>query len=327
MPLETGEVYPEYSSLRADPMGAKALYESLEALPELSVSRLFKERAVLDAGDALVVLGVNPGGWTEIRQNVVTDYEKLLANGGRLVIAFLPVRMPSTAPSSSPVLKDRWHIGLRYRKRGEVTQPKEVGETLPRQSALYFEPGAEWRVLETAFGDPAAVERALGGGTIVLVADSFPLSNEGLRESRNAELIASMVGKARRVAFDENHFGVADTGSVGTLLRKYGLEGGVAALIVAAALFMWRSGSSFLPTRERAAEEAVAGRDAQEGLTSLLRRSVPESDLLNVCFAEWSRTAPAARKAAAVEAAITARKGRDVAEIYRAACFALKEKK
>src|SRR5437016_9305442 len=39
-PLETGEVYPAYSSLRSDPLGAKALYESLAALPDLTVERL-----------------------------------------------------------------------------------------------------------------------------------------------------------------------------------------------------------------------------------------------------------------------------------------------
>ena len=27
-PLETGAVYPEYSTLRVDPMGSKALYDS-----------------------------------------------------------------------------------------------------------------------------------------------------------------------------------------------------------------------------------------------------------------------------------------------------------
>ena len=139
-------------------------------------------------------------------------------------------------------------------------------------------------------------------------------------------MIARTIGGARRVEFDENHFGVSDTGSVGVLLRKYGLEGGVAVLLVAAALFMWRSASSFLPFQERPREEAVAGRDAQQGLTALLRRSVPEAELLDACYAEWMRTAPAARKAAAVEAAIAHGRGRSVAEIYRAACEALKKK-
>jgi hypothetical protein len=325
MPLETGEVYPEFSSLRADPLGAKALYESLEALPELSVSRLFKEASPLDAGGALLILGVNAASWAAIPQNAVTAYEKLLADGGRLVIAFLPVLPPSRPLSSSPVLKDRWNIRLSYRKPAAASG--SVRELLPRESALFFEPGAEWKILATGYGAPVMVERPLGHGSIVLIADSFPLSNEGLRESRNSEMIARMIGGARSVAFDENHFGVSDTGSVGVLLRKYGLEGGVAVLLLAAALFMWRSASSFLPLRERPREAAVAGRDAQEGLTSLLRRSVPEPELLDACFAEWSRTAPAARKAAAVEAAIAGGKGRDVAVIYRAACRALKEKK
>jgi hypothetical protein len=323
MPLETGEVYPEFSSLRADPRGAKALYESLEALPELSVSRAFKEQSTLDSGAALLMLGVSAGSWTEIPQNAVTAYEKLVAIGGRLVIAFLPARTPTKPPSPSPVLKDRWNIRLLYHKAEDGKTDAGEGQ----RSALYFEPGAEWHVLETGSGEPVAVERALGGGSIVLIADSVPLSNQGLREFRDTDLIARMIGGARRVEFDENHFGVSDTGSVGVLLRKYGLEGGVAVLLAAAALFMWRSASSFLPLRERAREEAVAGRDAQEGLTALLRRSVPEADLLAACYSEWSRTAPSARKAAAVEIAIAGAKGQGVTEIYRAACGALKEKK
>ena len=48
-PLQTGEVYPPFSSLRADPLGAKALYESLAALPDIQVDRLYKRRQKLDS--------------------------------------------------------------------------------------------------------------------------------------------------------------------------------------------------------------------------------------------------------------------------------------
>ena len=37
--FESGDVYPAYSSLRSDPLGTKALYESLENIASLSVSR------------------------------------------------------------------------------------------------------------------------------------------------------------------------------------------------------------------------------------------------------------------------------------------------
>ena len=46
-PLITGEVYPAYSSLRTDPLGAKALFESLSEQPGLEVARLYRARSPL----------------------------------------------------------------------------------------------------------------------------------------------------------------------------------------------------------------------------------------------------------------------------------------
>src|SRR5438445_12104910 len=37
--FDVGDVYPEYSSLRADPLGTMALCESLERMPGISVRR------------------------------------------------------------------------------------------------------------------------------------------------------------------------------------------------------------------------------------------------------------------------------------------------
>src|SRR5277367_1053567 len=77
-PLETGDVYPPYSSLRTDPLGAKALYESLDAAG-VAVDRLYKERAVLESpGDAMLVLGVDPAGWSTLRVKTLEEYEKLV---------------------------------------------------------------------------------------------------------------------------------------------------------------------------------------------------------------------------------------------------------
>src|SRR5579862_6010149 len=40
--FEAGDVYPPYSSLRSDPLGASALYESLAKLPGIKVDRDFR---------------------------------------------------------------------------------------------------------------------------------------------------------------------------------------------------------------------------------------------------------------------------------------------
>ena len=37
----TGDIYPPYSSLRADPVGTKALAEALDGLPKVEVRRNF----------------------------------------------------------------------------------------------------------------------------------------------------------------------------------------------------------------------------------------------------------------------------------------------
>src|SRR2546430_9161156 len=46
--FETGDIYPEYSSLRADPLGAKAFYESLDNL--LTVRRNYRPLAKIGDG-------------------------------------------------------------------------------------------------------------------------------------------------------------------------------------------------------------------------------------------------------------------------------------
>ena len=42
--FEQGDIYPAYSSLRADPLGTKVFYESLETLPGLSVAAIARAR-------------------------------------------------------------------------------------------------------------------------------------------------------------------------------------------------------------------------------------------------------------------------------------------
>jgi hypothetical protein len=323
-PLITGEVYPAYSSLRTDPLGAKALFESLSEQPGLAVSRLYRQRSPLDSETTLLILGVDSLVWTKSPQPVVDEYEKLVPKGGRIVIAFLPSAAPK-APPNAGAIEDRWHIRLRYRKASS----EEEGNTgaMPRESALYFEPGPEWRVLEEYQGNAAIVERDLRRGTLILVGDSFPLSNQGLSDSSDAALITQLIGPAKRVLFDENQFGVSETGSAAVLIRKYRLETAIGMLFAIAGLFIWHSSSSFLPPRADASVAPVSGRDLHDGLAALLRRNIPKSQLLPTCWKEWSRSAPQRGRAEAVQAEIQQWTGRDPAAGYRGICRVLTERK
>lgn len=278
-PLETGAAYPEYSTLRSDPLGAMALYESLGKI--LKVDRLYKSRMSRDPGPGttIFVLGVEPVGWSKIEMPTLKEYEELTGKGARLVIAFLPVLKPFAKDKEVHAVQERWHIRFNYKDL-----QNDDGDT-PKKTALEIKAGPEW----TAIAE-GAVEKKSGEGSVVLVADSYPLSNEGLREDRDSALIVALAGSAREIIFDENHFGVAETGSVTKLMRKYHLEGAVGVLVLVAGLFLWRSASSLLPSRAPRVEQAVTGRDSLEGMTALLRRGIAEKDLVRVCVEEWKKT-------------------------------------
>src|SRR2546423_3105348 len=75
--FEAGDVYPEYSSLRADPLGTMAFFESLEKLPGISVRRDFSAANVLPEGKdtAYLHLGADTYEWGSLPEEVFKEIE------------------------------------------------------------------------------------------------------------------------------------------------------------------------------------------------------------------------------------------------------------
>ncbi|MCE5326819.1 MAG: hypothetical protein LLG01_10410 [Planctomycetaceae bacterium] len=90
--LGRGDVYPPYSSYRADPMGIKALYDSFAALPGLSVSRNIDALERLGDGERkTMILAGESGNRFDGAQgaDAVEGLERFVNGGGRLVIALV----------------------------------------------------------------------------------------------------------------------------------------------------------------------------------------------------------------------------------------------
>ncbi len=90
--FETGDVYPPYSTLRADPLGASAIYESLDEVPGISVSRDFRPTDEMPEGKgtAYLHLACSRNDWDELDEDSFKEIETFVKAGGRLVIAFFP---------------------------------------------------------------------------------------------------------------------------------------------------------------------------------------------------------------------------------------------
>jgi hypothetical protein len=180
-------------------------------------------------------------------------------------------------------------------KADAVLQSKSRGlePVVPWHSALYFEDLVPaWRVIYKCKEKPVVIERPWGDGSVVLASDSFFLSNEALHSAERAPLLLSwLVGPHSVVIFDEEHHHIAENPGVMTLMRKYRLQGVLAGLGLLALLFIWQQAVPFAPkSRAQTPEmDVVSGRSSEEGLITLLRRSVPGPALLETCMAEWRK--------------------------------------
>jgi hypothetical protein len=94
--FESGDVYPKYSSLRADPLGTMALYESLQRMPGLSVRRDFSASGSLpeEPNTAYLHLAGRAAELAWMPSDTYVEIEGFLGRGGRLVMTLFPQTAP-----------------------------------------------------------------------------------------------------------------------------------------------------------------------------------------------------------------------------------------
>jgi Domain of unknown function (DUF4350) len=292
--LETGDSYPEYSTYRADPKGLKALYDSLQATDLLHVSRRLQSSKILPSGEnqVLVLAGIRAD------LQVVSDedsqlFDHWLATGGRLIVALRPDKIQPTrtqpAPSTNQDATDNTAFVLwrsLIRSWGAEIAPLNDIHLATANSTLFeaisrwlgrnfFERlRSDWKVIAVQGDKDVIVERAFARGSIVLLTDSYPLSNEALAGDR-----------------------------IITLAQRYGLQGTLISIVVVLLLFIWKCQYTLVPrTKFDQSRLTVSGSSSEEAFLNLLRRAVPQKDLLGVCITTWLKTArPTSTQLASLE--------------------------
>jgi hypothetical protein len=321
--FEAGDVYPEYSTLRADPLGSMALYESLEKLPGFRVQRDYSTLNQLPAGIDTTYFHVatRASSWQLVPEATFAEIERFAGIGGRFVMTMFPeqergfksIEAKPTDPNDKTALngmtsiKDRWGIDIEIidleAGSGNTYVPALVDNVtaLPFAQVIDWHSGIvlnlsqpDWQPVYERNGRPVLIERKWGRGSIVIATDSYFLSNESLLKDRDTELLAWLAGPANNIIFDEGRFGIVDRPGVAGLIRKYRLTTSVFTLILAAGLFIWKNAFSLLPAYpDEKTRNYVPGKDAASGFDNLLRRGIPADQLLSTCFQEWKKSAAA----------------------------------
>jgi len=297
--FSTGDVYPEYSSLRSSPEGAKLLYDSLSRTPGIVVTRNYLPLEYLEESGATIFLFALDAEQFAADPDPYLDSVERLAKRGNRVVAALRWES-SRKPIRTGELDHRWHVKFGF----------DAGEK--QEHHLYFSEAPGWRVLERDGPKLLAIERGFDKGSVVLVSESRDFGNQSVVKLDRLALVSAAIGPNTRVVFDEQHFGIAESGSVVGLARRFRLTGMAAGLALCAALFLWKNASGFPPPAAAAPSETLAGRTSISGLFTLLRRHVKPADLAAVCWNEWlagNRASVAPERIARAQAILRDRAG------------------
>lgn len=165
--FSSGEIYPHYSSLRSDPLGTRAFYQSLQRMDGIVVSRNLRPLERIDHVDrdtTLMMLGVPRASlaWLFVDEN--DPLIEAVRDGARLVIAVNPGLVPRTERQSE---REWWqrHQRIRRAKKGASDSTDEVKDDNALLS--FFEAGIEV---------PQSFERPDGGWELVNASDQVSMT-------------------------------------------------------------------------------------------------------------------------------------------------------
>src|SRR5437016_4264772 len=84
---ERGDVYPEYSTLRSDPLGTRAFYEALQSTDRYKVSRGFASlhRKLQIKPDAILYLGLDSDEIISFPKDEIATLDEYVKDGGRVI--------------------------------------------------------------------------------------------------------------------------------------------------------------------------------------------------------------------------------------------------
>jgi hypothetical protein len=301
--FEKGDLYPVYSTLRADPVGTRALYESLEQIEGLSVERNFEKPEMLSCSSSTVLfIGVTP----DILQKdstFVTAVKTLVTRKNRIVLAVAQgsdfSRMAIDTVESEIDSVPKSLLGLMCKKNSKndtvVISSKPLFSKMNWPGNIVFCVDSSWEPIVTKGSSMLLGEKEIGKGKIILINSSFNLCNQGLRKNKitngSNPLIPYLIGSSQTVIFDEWHTGIAHEMGISGLIRKFGFA---PVIFVASGwflLFVWGLHGKKLQMKP-SNEILSCDHASQDSMKLLLSTHISNEQLIDTCKNEWRTSFP-----------------------------------
>lgn len=328
MRFRSGDVYPPYSSLRTDPKGCKALFDTLEHLPSITVRRHYAGIEDLDSqlGSTVFILGIRPYGLRNMGQRI----DRLAAGGTHVVVSIEKQYLghwesngkirkdtpdkdipwepePENEPDADEKKQGAWDFEIKI----STTEPNDKSKyeaslalkttDLPLRisltSPVYFDTSQDkWREIYTFEDGPVMVQRTIGQGKVTLMTGSYPVSNEALKWELHPDFLSWLLSDAGDVVFMESHLGVLEAKGLMTLVRKYRLTALLFSFALIAMLAVWKNAIPLVPFSgevDLGSAHFISEKDQFSGFVSLLKRNISPGNIIRICYEEFEKSSRA----------------------------------
>lgn len=123
--FDAGDIYPAYSSLRSDPIGAKALYDSLENFDTIAIRRNYQllHSLKFESDTTFFYLGTSAAGSDPVSEELIDVFDRLTESGGRLVLSFLPTYQKNGKKTEATDAKKKINPENRNGEPASQTEP------------------------------------------------------------------------------------------------------------------------------------------------------------------------------------------------------------
>lgn len=308
----SGDLYPAFSTMRADPKGLRILYESCKKLDTLDTSRNNRKLELFnpDAYTTLVFAGFDSWSLKFISYEQRELIDNLTEGGHRVIIAVKPYEwLGASALSSNSIATaagdigiGKWNVQLDkkpFSNEQAFSEATFIDGILPEAAdqsinlvsqTIFAVSNNAWKVVAKRDDWPVVIERKAsdGIGSLVMCSDAYFMSNQGLFEEQPTDTLNWMLHQHSQVVFDETHLGTTASPGVAALLRRYNLEWFILSLALLASLYVWRHNRSLAPMPPHFIDyDELEGRDHLSGMVNLLSRSMSPVEALQEAGRRW----------------------------------------
>ncbi len=294
--FEAGDIYPPYSSLRSDPLGTRAFFESCDNLNQISTERNFLpfKRIKWEKADTFFFAGSKR---LPVKSRMEA-FNKQAKKGKRIVYMLFPVDRMARLKKGKSI--GSWETkGFTVKKFDWKSKDKSIADyrfdnRLSLHSNRYFQiKDNSWKTILSYHNYPVIIEKKIGNGSIVMTTDSYYISNEILKKNPTPKLLLWLIGGKTRIVFDEAHFNIKANYGIASLIKEYDLVFFFITIIIVTILFIWKNATHFIPPLSTGTyddENILMEKDSRAGLINLLYRNINKKDLLKKCMEEYKRT-------------------------------------